>query len=58
MLHFLKKRINLIRTTNLFKFEVPKIGSLKGVKVAICGIKCIDLTKKAVKILGVLLKMK
>ena len=29
------------------------IGALKGVKVAICGIKCIDLTKEAIKILGV-----
>ena len=29
------------------------IGALKGVKVAICGIKCIDLTLKAIEILGV-----
>ena len=29
------------------------IGALKGVKVTICGIKCIDLTKEAIKILGV-----
>ena len=29
------------------------MGALKGVKVAICGIKCIDLTKEAIKILGV-----
>ena len=29
------------------------IGTLKGVKVAICRIKCIDLTKEAIKILGV-----
>ena len=29
------------------------VGALKGVKVAICGIKCIDLTKEAIKILGV-----
>ena len=28
------------------------IGALKGVKVAICGIKCIDLTKEAIKVLG------
>ena len=28
-------------------------GALNGVKVAICGIKCIDLTKEAIKILGV-----
>ena len=29
------------------------IGALKGVEVAICGIKCIDLNKEAIKILGV-----
>ena len=29
------------------------IGALKWFKVAICGIKCIDTTKEAVKILGV-----
>ena len=29
------------------------IGALKGVKVAICGIKCIDLNKEAIKILRV-----
>ena len=29
------------------------IGALNWVKVAICGIKCIDLTKEAIKILGV-----
>ena len=29
------------------------IGALKEVKVAICGIKCIDLTKEAIKSLGV-----
>ena len=29
------------------------IGALKGVKVAICGIKCIDLTKEAIKVSGV-----
>ena len=29
------------------------IGTLKGFKVAICRIKCIDLTKEAIKILGV-----
>ena len=28
-------------------------GALKGLKVAICGIKCTDLTKEAIKILGV-----
>ena len=29
------------------------IGALKGVKVAIYGIKCIGLTKEVIKILGV-----
>ena len=32
---------------------MARIGALKGIKVAICGIKCIDLTKEAIKILGV-----
>ena len=38
---------------NLSKCEVAGTGALKGVKGAICGIKCFDLTKKAIKILGV-----
>ena len=38
---------------NLSKCEVDGIGLLKGVKVAVCGIKCIDLTKDAIKILGI-----
>ena len=29
------------------------ISALKGVNVAVCGIKCIDSTKEAIKILGV-----
>ena len=29
------------------------ISSLKGVKMALCGIKCIDLTTETIKILGV-----
>ena len=33
-----------MRATNLSKCEVAGIGALKGVKVIICGIKCIDLT--------------
>ena len=32
---------------------MAEIGALRGVKVAICGIKCIDLTKEAIKILEV-----
>ena len=39
---------------NLSKCEMTGIGALKAVKVAICGIKCIDLTKEAINILGVL----
>ena len=38
---------------NLSKCEVTGIGALKRVKVTICRIKCIDLTKEAIKILGV-----
>lgn len=38
---------------NLSKCEVVGIGSLKGVKVAACGRKTIDLTKETVKILGI-----
>ena len=38
---------------NLSKSEVTGIGDLKGVKVAICGVKCTDLTKEAIKTLGV-----
>ena len=29
------------------------VGALKGIKVGICGIKCSDLTKEAIKIIGV-----
>ena len=32
---------------------MARIGALKGVKVVICGIQCIDLTKEAIKFLGV-----
>ena len=38
---------------NLSKCEVAGIGALKGVNLEICVIKCIDLTKEAIKILGV-----
>ena len=38
---------------NLSKCEVAGIGALTGVKLAICGIKCIELTKEAIKVLGV-----
>ena len=38
---------------NLLKHKVAGIGSLKEVKIAVCGIKCIDLTTEATKILDV-----
>ena len=38
---------------NILKCEVVSIGSLKGVKMAVCGTKCIDLTTETIKILGV-----
>ena len=37
----------------LSKCQVAGISALKGVKVEICGINCIDLTKEAIKILQV-----
>ena len=37
---------------NILKCEVAGIGPLKGVKMAVCGIKCIDLTTETIKILG------
>ena len=37
---------------NILKCEVAGKGSLKGVKMAVCGIKCIDLTTETIKILG------
>ena len=38
---------------NILKCEVAGIDSLKGVKIAVCDIECINLTTKAIKILGV-----
>ena len=38
---------------NLSKCEIAGIGSLKGVKVAVCGMNCIDLTTETTKILGI-----
>ena len=35
------------------KCEIAGIGSLKGVETAVCGMKNIDLTKDAVKIIGI-----
>ena len=37
---------------NILKCEVAGIGSLKGVKMAVCGIKCIDLATDTIKFLG------
>ena len=37
---------------NILKCEVAGISSLKGVKMVVCGIKCIDLTTKIIKILS------
>ena len=38
---------------NLDKCEVAGIGILKGVKVAVFGMNCIDLTKETIKIFGI-----
>ena len=38
---------------NVSQCEVAGIELLKGVKVAVCGIKFIDLTKDVIKILGI-----
>ena len=37
---------------NILKCEVASIGSLKGVKMAVCGIKYIDLTTETLTTLG------
>ena len=37
---------------NLSKCEIASIGFLKGVKVAVCGIQCVDLILGTIKILG------
>ena len=34
---------------NLLKCEVARIGYLKGVKMAVCGIKCINFTTETIK---------
>ena len=38
---------------NILICKVAGIGSLKGVKMAVCDIKCFDLTIETIKILGV-----
>ena len=37
---------------NLTKSEIAGIGVLKGVQVAVCGMRCIDLSVDTLKILG------
>ena len=64
---FLKDKISILATLYIFhkfslvsglspnttKCEIAGIGTLKGVNVALCGMKCLNLTKETVKILGV-----
>ena len=38
---------------NLTKSEIAGIGVLKGVQVAVCGMRCIDLNIDMLKILGI-----
>ena len=38
---------------NFSKFEIAGIGSLKGIEVAFCGIKCVNLKINTIKILGI-----
>ena len=39
--------------SNIDKCELAGIGSLKGVKKTICGLKCVDLLNDTIKILGI-----
>ena len=64
---FLKDTKSLIKLMNIFdtfstfsglkpsksKCEIAGIGALKGVQVAFCGMRCIDLVSDIVKILGI-----
>ena len=38
---------------NILKYEVAGLGSLKGVKIAVCGIKYINVTTETINILCV-----
>ena len=38
---------------NISKFEIAGIGSLKGIEVAFCGIKCVNLKINTINILGI-----
>ena len=37
---------------NKIKCEIAGVGALKGVQVALCGMRCIDLVSNTVKIVG------
>ena len=64
---FLKDKSSVFETSNIFhkfslvsglspdttKCEIASVGTLKGVNVALCGMKCLNLTKETVKIFGV-----
>ena len=65
---FLKDKISVFKTLNIFykfslvsglnpyttKCETTGIGTLKGVNVSLCGMKCLNLMEETVKTLGVL----
>ena len=64
LLSFLKSVIELMNIFDTFskfsglkpnksKCEIAGIGVLKGVQVALCGMRCIDLVSNIVKILGI-----
>ena len=38
---------------NFTKCKIAGIGVLESVNVALCGLKCLDLTKECIKVLGV-----
>ena len=38
---------------NYEKCEMPRIAVLKSIKVAVCGMKCVDLCKDTIRITGV-----
>ena len=64
---FLKDTKSVIELMNIFdtfskfselkpnksKCEIAGIGALKGVQVALCGIRCIDLVSNIIKMLGI-----
>ena len=39
--------------SNISKYEICGVGPLKGVKMAVCGMKSVYLTRDAIKILGI-----